>query len=474
CCAPPTGTSMRTRRKPPTRPRSPPNMSAEPRTLADVGRLVASKALTSEAVTERCLERITEQNRTLNAFVSVLDDDAVAQAKKADQEIASGGYRGPLHGIPISLKDIIDLRNVPTTAASRVRDGHIARRDATVVSRLRQAGAIFIGKTNLHEFALGTTNEDSAYGPVLHPFDDTRSPGGSSGGSAASVLAGMAYASIGTDTGGSIRIPSAACGLVGLKPTIGEIPIDGIVPLSESLDHAGPMCLSVEDAALFYGVLRGIPNPVAPTPRDASGLRFGIPRPYFFDLVDPQVLARFEESCDRLKSAGAILEDVAIAHTKEIAAIYVHIALPEAAAYHAPTLESRPQDYTENVRLRLEMGRYVLAEDYVRAQRGRHALTREVREALGGRDGLLLPSMPVPATRLGVPTVSIGGTEETVRNITLRLTQLFNITGHPAISLPCGRTDEGLPVGLQIVGTRNRTPELLQVAASLERTLGQN
>ena len=449
-------------------------MSAEPRTLADVGRLVASKALTSEAVTERCLERITEQNRTLNAFVSVLDDDAVAQAKEADQEIAAGRYRGPLHGIPISLKDIIDLRNAPTTAASRVLDGHIARRDATVVGRLREAGAIFIGKTNLHEFALGTTNEDSAYGPVLHPLDSTRSPGGSSGGSAASVLAGMAYASIGTDTGGSIRIPSSACGLVGLKATIGELPTDGIVPLSETLDHVGPMCLSVEDTALLYGVLRGISNPEPLASRDVRGMRFGIPRAYFLDLLDAQVAARFDEACERLRTAGAILDDVMIRHTKEIGTIYVHIALPEAAAYHAATLDSRPQDYTENVRLRLEMGRYILAEDYVRAQRGRHALTREVREALGGRDGLLLPSMPVPATRLGVPTVSIGGTEETVRNITLRLTQLFNITGHPAISLPCGRTDEGLPVGLQIVGTRNRTPELLQVAASLERTLGQN
>ena len=448
-------------------------MSVELRTVADLGRRLKSKEITAEAATEGCLARITERNRSLNAYITVLVDEALEQARELDQEIASGGYRGPLHGVPISLKDIIDLRNTPTTAASRVRDGHIARRDATIVGRLRSAGAIFIGKTNLHEFALGTTNEDSAYGPVLHPLDDTRSPGGSSGGSAASVRAGMAYATVGTDTGGSIRIPSAACGLVGLKPTIGEIPIDGIVPLSESFDHAGPICLSVEDAALLYGVLRGIPNPVVPTPRDVSGLRFGIPRPYFFDLMDPQVLARFDEACERLKSAGAILEDVAIAHTKEIAAIYVHIALPEAAAYHAATLESRPQDYTENVRLRLEMGRYILAEDYVRAQRGRQQLTREVREALGGRDGLLLPSMPVPATRLGAPTVSIGGTDEPVRNITLRLTQLFNITGHPAISLPCGKTDDGLPVGIQIVGTRHRTPELLDVAASVEGVLGR-
>jgi aspartyl-tRNA(Asn)/glutamyl-tRNA(Gln) amidotransferase subunit A len=446
-------------------------MSVESRTLADLGRLLKSRALTAEAATRDCLARITERNRSINAFIAVLEDEALAQAREADREIADGSYRGPLHGVPISLKDIIDLRNAPTTAASRVREGHVARRDATIVGRLRQAGAIFLGKTNLHEFALGTTNEDSAYGPVVHPLDDTRSPGGSSGGSAASILDGMAYASIGTDTGGSIRIPCSACGLVGLKPTIGELPTDGIVPLSETLDHVGPMCRSVEDSALLYGILRGIANPAVPAAREVSGLRFGIPRPYFFDLLDAQVAARFDEACERLRAGGAVLEDVVVPHAKEIGTVYVHIALPEAAAYHAATLESRPQDYTENVRLRLEMGRYILAEDFVRAQRGRQQLIRGVREVLNGRDGLLLPSMPVPATKLGAATVSFGGTEETVRNITLRLTQLFNITGHPAISLPCGTTDEGLPVGIQIVGVRNRTPELLEVAAAVEKAL---
>ena len=447
-------------------------MAAEPLGLAELGRQLKSGNLTAEAVTEACLDRIAKQNASLNAYITVLADEALAQARQADREIAAGACRGPVHGVPISLKDIIDLRGAPTTAASRIRGGHVAQRDATVVERLRDAGAIFIGKTNLHEFALGTTNEDSAYGPVLHPLDPSRSPGGSSGGSAASVLAGMAYASIGTDTGGSIRIPSAACGLVGLKATLGEIPTDGVVPLSETLDHVGPLCLSVEDAALLFGVLRGTPNPAAPKPREVSGLRFGIPRPYFFDLLDPQVAARFEEACGQLRSAGAVLDEVVIPHTKEIGAIYVHIALPEAAAYHAPTLDSRPQDYTETVRLRLEMGRYILAEDYARAQRGRQVLIREVSETLGGRDGLLLPSLPVPATRLGAATVSVGGSDEPVRNITLRLTQLFNITGDPAISLPCGRTAEGLPVGLQIVGARHRTPELLEVALAVERVLG--
>jgi aspartyl-tRNA(Asn)/glutamyl-tRNA(Gln) amidotransferase subunit A len=446
-------------------------MSVELTTLTSLAASLQSGEATAEQALEACLTRIAERNPSLNAYITVLEDEARQQAREADQEIAAGRHRGPLHGVPISIKDFIDLRGVPTTAASRVRDGHRAERDATVVGRLRESGAVFIGKTNLHEFALGTTNEDSAYGPVRHPFDDSRSPGGSSGGSAASVLAGMAIATIGTDTGGSIRIPASACGLVGLKPTIGEIPTDGVVPLSSTLDHVGPMCATVEDAAVVYDVLRGIPRPPALVPREIRSLRFGVPRAYFFDLLDDEVAARFGEGVDRLKEAGASVEDVSIPHAKEAATVYLHIALTEAAACHATTLESRPQDYTENVRLRLEMGRYIQGEDYVRAQRGRAVLREEVRDALNGKDALLLPSMPVPATRLGVPTITIGGIEESVRNLTLRLTQLFNISGHPAISIPCGRTSDGLPVGAQIVGGINRTPELLRVASAVDAIL---
>ena len=219
-----------------------------------------------------CLARIAERDSSINAFITVLADEARAQARAADQEIAAGRYRGPLHGVPISLKDLIDLRGTPTTAASRVRRGHVAARDSVVAARLRAAGAVFVGKTNLHEFALGTTNEDSAYGPVHHPLDHTRSPGGSSGGSAASVLADMCYASIGSDTGGSIRIPSAACGLVGLKPALGEIPTDGVVPLSSTLDHVGPLCRSVEDAAILHQTLGGVSNPTPIKARELRGL----------------------------------------------------------------------------------------------------------------------------------------------------------------------------------------------------------
>ena len=438
-------------------------------TVIGLSRSLQSRTTSSEAVTDACLARIAEHDSSINAFITVLADEARAQARAADQEIAAGRYRGPLHGVPISLKDLIDLRGTPTTAASRVRRGHVAARDSVVSARLRAAGAVFVGKTNLHEFALGTTNEDSAYGPVHHPLDHSRSPGGSSGGSAASILAEMCYASIGSDTGGSIRIPSAVCGLVGLKPAVGEIPTGGVVPLSSTLDHIGPLCRSVEDAAVLHQILDGVSNPAPIKARELRGLRLGIPRPYFFALLDPDVAARFDESCERLTRAGVVLDDVAIAHTTEIATIYVHVALAEAAACHARTLESHPDDYTPNTRLRLEMGRHILAEDYVRAMRGRDVLTREVNATLNGRDGLLLPTLPVPAVKLGAATVTVGTVEEPVRNITLRLTQPFNITGHPAITMPCGRTRDGLPVGAQLVGAN--TLGLLAVASAIERTL---
>jgi aspartyl-tRNA(Asn)/glutamyl-tRNA(Gln) amidotransferase subunit A len=279
----------------------------------------------------------------------------------------------------------------------------------------------------------------------------------------------MCYASIGSDTGGSIRIPSAACGLVGLKPAIGEIPIDGVVPLSSTLDHVGPLCRSVEDAALLHQMLAGVSNPAPITARALKGLRLGIPRAYFFAVLDPEIAARFEEACERLTTAGATLDEVAIPHAADAPTIYLHLALPEAAACHAKTLERQPEDYTPNVRLRLEMARYILSEDYVRALRGRDVLIREVNAALRGRDGLLLPTLPVPAVKLGATTVSVGTAEESVRSITLKLTQPFNITGHPAITMPCGRTHEGLPAGAQLVGME--TLALLSVAGAIEKVL---
>ena len=457
-------------------------MSAEPRTIAALARALRAREVTAERIAEHSLQQIADGNPSINAFITVLADQALAAARAADRELAAGRDRGPLHGVPISLKDIIDVAGTPTTAASRVRQGHVASEDAEVVKRLRNRGAVFVGKTNLHEFALGTTNEDSAYGPVRHPLDPNRSPGGSSGGSAASVLAGMAFASIGTDTGGSIRIPSAACGLVGVKPAMGEIPTTGVVPLSRTMDHVGPLCRSVEDATILYEALRAPAGAEAAArrtdafdarrteARGARGIRVRVLRGYFSALLDPQVASSFDAACERLRDAGVVFEDVEIPHASDVAAIYVHLVLAEAAAYHAKTLESRPEDYTTNVRLRLEMGRYILAEDYVRALRGRDLLRIEVDAALNGCDALLLPTLAVPATRLGAATVRVGGSDEPVRNITLRLTQLFNVTGHPAITVPCGNTAEGLPIGAQLVG--GRTPELLETARALEPYFG--
>jgi len=447
-------------------------MPVEPRTIVSLSRALRTRELTSEAVTRSCLERIIERNAGLNAYISVFAHAAIEQARDADREITAGRYRGPLHGVPISLKDLLDVRGVATTAASRVREHHVASRDAVVVEHLRVGGAVLIGKCNLHEFAFGTTNEDSAFGPARHPLDPSRSPGGSSGGSAVSVAAEMAYASIGTDTGGSVRIPAAMCGLVGLKPAPGEISTVGVVPLSRTMDHVGPLCRSVDDAALLYEVLRGETPTTLPPADPVKGLRFGVLRNYFLALLDAQVAAAFESACARLQGQGAALDDATIAHANDIAPVYLHIVLAEAGAYHAKTLESRADQYTKNVRLRLEMGRYVLAEDYARALRGRELLRQAVDEALESRDALILPTVAVPATKLGAETVRVGSSDEPVRSITLRLTQLFNLTGHPALTIPCGKTSEGLPIGLQVVGHAHGTRALLSVARRLEGHLG--
>lgn len=445
-------------------------MSVDTQTIAALAPRVARGEIRSERLTEECLATITRLNPSLNAFITVSADEALASARSADREIAGGGYKGLLHGIPISLKDLIDQAGLPTTAASRVRAAHRATTDAPVTARLRNAGAVLVGKTNLHEFAFGTTTEDSGWGAAHNPVDPTRSPGGSSGGSAIAVQTGMSIASVGTDTGGSIRIPAAACGIVGLKPGWNEIPAYGVVPLSRQLDHVGPLARSVTDAWIMYEALRGEGRDTSTTfeARPLQGLTLALLGGYFLDRLDLDVEAAFTGAVEQLKRAGATVVERQIPHTAEIAAIYVHIVLADAAAYHATALERRPQDYTENVRLRLEMGRYILAEDYVRAQQGRAALQRGVRQALEGVDGLVLPALGIPAPPIGAATVPVRGGEEPVRNVMLRCTQPFNLTGHPAISVPCGRTPSGLPVGLQIVGPMGHTHDLLQMARAAE------
>jgi aspartyl-tRNA(Asn)/glutamyl-tRNA(Gln) amidotransferase subunit A len=446
-----------------------------PSTIEGLAHAFRSGVVTSEQVTTSCLEAVAERDPVLRAFIEVFHDEALQQARHADAELRRGHDRGPLHGVPVALKDLIDVAGRRTTAASRVRERHVAAADAAIVLRLREAGAVLIGKNNLHEFALGTTNEDSAFGPARHPADPARSPGGSSGGSAAAVAAGMARAAIGTDTGGSVRIPASICGLVGLKPAYGDISLRGVVPLSTTLDHAGPICRTVADARSLFGILSGQKYERDVGAETIRGHRFAILRGYFDAVVDPDVAAVFAGACRRLRDAGAAIDNVEIGHTAEIASVYIYIALTEAAAYHARALQTQPRDYTPNVRLRLEMGRYMLGEDYVRARHGAAVLRAEVDAVLRGRDGLLLPTVPIPAPKLGAETVRVGREDYPVRNVMLRLTQLFNITGHPAITLPCGTVSipasAELPVGAQLVG-QGDTFALLDAAAAIEPYLG--
>ena len=435
--------------------------------LVTAGRRMRTGALSATALTEACLAQIAARNDQLRAFITVTSDAALAAARDADNDFRAGHDRGPLQGIPVSLKDLVDVAGVPTTAASRVIGNRPAATDAVVTSRLKAAGAVLVGKTNLHEFALGTTSEDTAFGAVRNPHDVSRSAGGSSGGSAASIVAGMALATVGTDTGGSIRIPSAACGLVGFKPAFGEVPCDGVVPLSTTFDHVGPLTRTVADAAAMFHVLaRSAPR--SPVVRRPSTLRLGRLRGFYEARLETAVQTGYEDAIASIEKAGVAVTDVTMPHAADVAAIYLGILLAEAGAYHATTLDQCPELYSPAVRQRLEMGRYILAEDYLRARRGRDVLRREIERALADVDALVLPGMAIVAPPLGAETVAIDGVSEPVRALMLRLTQPFNVSGHPAIVLPCGPTGS-LPVSLQLVGARSVA--LLDVAAGIEAIL---
>ena len=444
-------------------------------TITEVAPALAAGRIKSEKLTEDCLEKIAALNPKLNAFITITADEALQQARHADREIAGGRRIGPLHGVPLSLKDLIDQQGVATTAGSLVRRDHIADCDAVVTARLRDAGAVFVGKTNLHEFAFGTTSEDSGFGPVRNPHDPSRSPGGSSGGSAVAVATGMSLGTIGTDTGGSIRIPAAACGIVGLKPEWGHVSASGVVPLSRQLDHVGPLAASVADAWLLYNALQEHSGQISDSLEAAplKGLRFGRLSGYLFDRLDAEVERGVLDTISCLQQRGATIVDVTLPHADDMAAIYLHLVFGDAAEYHARTLVSRPQDYTTPVRLRLEMARYVLAEDYIRALRGKAVIAHEVDRALNGVDALVLPSLAIPAPPIGAATMPVKGGPDAVRSLMLRCTQPFNLSGHPAISIPCGRTREGLPIGLQLVGHKGRTPALVQVALAAESAIAE-
>jgi aspartyl-tRNA(Asn)/glutamyl-tRNA(Gln) amidotransferase subunit A len=435
-------------------------------TISAAARALRAGSVSAANLVETSLEAIDRSSGATNAFIRVDADGARAAAAQADAERARGIDRGPLHGIPISLKDIIDVAGQPTTAASKVFADRLPDRDAAVVARLRDAGAIILGKTNLHEIALGTTSEASSFGPVRNPWDHLRSAGGSSGGSAAAVATGMGLASIGTDTGGSIRIPAAACGVVGLKPAFGDVPTAGVVPLSFSLDHVGPLTRTVSDAAWVWAALSAHPVE-APAPVALATLRLNRLDGYFARL-DHDVRTAFDDALGALSGKGVTIRGAEIPEADAIGAVYVSVALPEAFAWHEPHLIARAADYSSEVRARLEIGRSIRAVDYLKAQRSRDTLREAVNVALKDCDALVLPALPIIAPLLGAKEAPLDGTDATVpiRSAMLRQTQLFNLTGHPAITLPL-RT-RGLPAGLQLVGPLDNTRRLLAIAAAIE------
>ena len=427
--------------------------------IAEAADLIRTKKLSPVELTEACLQRIGSLDAPLQAFITVTREEALAAAQRAASAIARGNYTGPLHGIPLALKDLFDTAEVRTTAGSKIMAERVPAQDAEVTARLKAAGAVILGKLNMHEFAYGVTGVNPHYGATANPWDATCISGGSSSGSGAAVAAGMTMGALGTDTGGSVRIPSALCSITGLKPTYGRVSRRGVVPLSWALDHVGPMARSAADAALILKAIAGHDpgdetSSKEPIPeyakllerRSLEGLRVGVPREHFFDNVDAEVAAAVRGAISTLEHLGAQASEVSLPHIAEAPAAVNAIMLTEALACHRRWLAERPQDYGDDVRGRLEMGLLYPAVSYIEAQRLRTLIVEEWRERVFDRvDLLAVPTTPVPAPRL----------EEADLQITLtlvRFTNPFNLLDVPAVSLPCGFTSGGLPIGLQLVG----------------------
>jgi aspartyl-tRNA(Asn)/glutamyl-tRNA(Gln) amidotransferase subunit A len=428
------------------------------------------KKLSPLELIETMLARIETFNPQLNAYLTVTAEQALGDARRAEREILRGRWRGLLHGVPISLKDNIYTLGVRTTAGSKILRDFIPQRDATVVRRLRAAGAIVLGKTNLHEFAYGVTTNNPHFGPTRNPWDPARIPGGSSGGSAAAVAAGLCIASVGSDTGGSIRIPAAMCGIVGFKPTFGLVSCHGVVPLAASFDHVGPLARTVSDAAILLRVLAG--RDLGTSQASKRRLRLGWPFGYFWEKLDEEVRQLVEAAMRSLEREGCALEEIALPHLSDAVEPSTQIALAEARHFHesAGYYPARAEDYSEEVRKRLELGGQIRAIEYLKALEVRQQVRGEFDAALANVDAILAPTVPVAAPRIAEERVRIGTEEETVRGALLRLNRPANFTGHPAISIPCGFTRARLPVGLQIIGRAFEETLLLRLAGVYEQS----
>jgi aspartyl-tRNA(Asn)/glutamyl-tRNA(Gln) amidotransferase subunit A len=447
-------------------------------TLSEVSRLIERREVSPIAVTAAVLDRIARCEPHLNAFITIMTDDAMTAARVAESEIASGRYRGPLHGVPISLKDLFLTRGVRTTAGSRVLADHVPDRDATVVRRLRDAGAVLIGKSNLLEFAYGEIHPD--FGPTRNPWNPEFGTAGSSSGSGAAVAAGLGFGSIGSDTGGSIRGPAAYCGIVGLKPTYGLVSRAGAIPLSWSCDHVGPMTRTVRDCALLLDAIAGYdpadatslrrtpPSFTADLDRPLTPLTIGVVEPAEGDGVTPDVRRATDAAAVIVRDLDFATLPVALPHPEQAARTLLALIYAEASSYHLPWLRTQPDDYAANTRERLELGALLPATLYLQASRVRRVIVDAYRDLFRQVDLLLLPVSPAASYRLDASHPEPVGDAGDRIKAGLRFTGPFNLTGQPAISIPCGATDQGLPIGVQLVARPLAEPILLQVAAAIE------
>ena len=439
-------------------------------TIEGLAPLIRKRRLSPVELTRFLLQRISQLQPEINAYITVTATVALKQARQAEREIAQGHYRGVLHGIPISLKDQFCTRDIRTTAGSRILRRFVPGKNAAVVDRLLGAGCVLLGKTNLHEFAYGATNINPHYGPVRNPWDTNRISGGSSGGSAASVVSAQALASLGTDTGGSIRIPSAACGCVGLKPTFGRIPLDGVIPLAFSLDHVGPLCRCVTDAAhLFEALAKPDRWAVTEIHKGVQSLRIGVPRQYFFDRIHPEVRRAVLEAVAVFERLGAAIREVDLKGMGRTAQMAAEITGDEALAYHGKWMQRRPQDYGKDVRSLLRQSKKTTAVSYIQAQQERQLYREHFARVLDSVHLLLAPTLPVVAPGIDQKEVKFGRFCEDTRHALLRLTRPGNLSGLPAVSIPCGFSSEGLPVGLQLIGRPLDETTLLRAAYAYEQ-----
>ena len=444
-------------------------MSVTSLTLAEVSELVRAKKVSPVELTQACLAQIERLDRRLNAFITVTAEAALAEARAAETQIARGAWRGPLHGIPIALKDLVETTGVRTTAASALCKGFVSAKDAEVARRLRAAGAICVGKTNLHEFAYGGSSAISHFGPVRNPWDETRSPGGSSGGSAVAVATGMCFAAIGTDTGGSIRQPAAYCGIVGLKPTYGRVSADGVVPLSLTFDHVGPMTRTVRDAALMLSAIADDADYVAKLGEPVSGLRVGVLRDLFFENIDAEIRSAIEQALRVVGKLASEPKDVPplVPEYAEMMKVYSAVLTAEAYTYHKDDVAETPEAYQPATRKRILAGAKVTPEECEAGKREVERIRAAIASAFRDVDALITPTVAVPPYRIDELVEADNARPRELEM--LRNTRPINFFGLPAISVLCGFTSAGLPVGMQIIGAPQADATVLQLAHAYEQ-----